>query len=289
MQAAEQTTAVASPVPMSAHRHVVVCGVDHLGERTIEELRLGDETVVAVAPAPDPEFERRHPDVRVVVGDFRHEATLRAAGVADAAAIVLTSGDDLANLHAALAAGAINERARIVIRLFDDELGQHIGVLLPRAIALSSSAIAAPAYVAAALNGEAGAVFELGGRTLVTHRTAQDRGGRGSAFLTIPIGRINPDGTAEPLPDADPGDTDLVVVEVRDHAPDGPDAAAGRRSLGIGPRFERLAGVPQEVRARLASPDRRLVRFAGTLFLIAAGSALVFQLAAGLTPLDAFG
>ncbi len=97
-----------------------------------------------MAPAPDPEFERRHPDVRVVVGDFRHEATLRAAGVADAAAIVLTSGDDLANLHAALAAGAINERARIVIRLFDDELGQHIGVLLPRAIALSSRLSIAP-------------------------------------------------------------------------------------------------------------------------------------------------
>nr|MBA2299988.1 NAD-binding protein [Chloroflexota bacterium] len=273
------------PASSSADRHVVICGIEHLGERTVEELLLGDETVVAITPAPDPEFERRHDAVRVVVGDFRHEATLRAAGVPMASSVVLTSSDDLANLHAALAVGALNPRARIVIRLFDDELGRHIERILPNAIALSSSAISAPAYVAAALDGEAGALFAMGGKTLLTHHTSTERGARGPARLVIPIARISPDRAAEPLPDADPADPGLIVVEVLDHAPPGHAASRGRAA----PRSGRLAGLPREVRARLASPDRRLVRFAGTMLLVAAGSAVFFALAAGLTPLDAFG
>ena len=92
--------------PADLQHHVIVCGIEHLGRGTIEELALGDDTVVAIAPAAgSPSSRSGHPGVPLVIGDFRREETLRAAGVADASAIDLMTGeDDLANLHAALAA-----------------------------------------------------------------------------------------------------------------------------------------------------------------------------------------
>ncbi len=38
------------PEPRSRHGHVIVCGLDHLGRRTIDELRRRDEEVVAIGP-----------------------------------------------------------------------------------------------------------------------------------------------------------------------------------------------------------------------------------------------
>ena len=81
---------------------VIVCGLNHLGLRTVQELRLRDEHVVLIAGQAD---EAIDPDelggIHVVRGDQRHERVLRAAGVPTAAAIVLTTDDDLGNLHAA--------------------------------------------------------------------------------------------------------------------------------------------------------------------------------------------
>ncbi len=298
-----------APVPgpgVGRHRHVVVCGVDHLGLRTIEELALGEETVVAVARDADPAWERDHPDVQLVVGDFRREETLTRAGVATAAAIVLTGEDDLGNLHGALAASAINPSIRIVLRLFDTELGGQIELILPNAVALSSSAIAAPAYVAAALDGEAGARFAFGDRVVTTRRASEPRDpSMGVPLSSVAIARLGVDRTVEPLPDADPSDDDLIVAETfegpatpdadrrsRGSSPDrsvGGVAGGGRAGWARGGSVAALARLPGSVRARIASPDQRLVRFASVILVLAIASALFFALTAGLSPLDAFG
>ena len=63
--------------PEPAHGHSVVCGVDHLGLRTIEELRLRDEEVVAIGPTADTEEWLAEHGVRLFVGDHgsrRHSA-----------------------------------------------------------------------------------------------------------------------------------------------------------------------------------------------------------------------
>jgi Trk K+ transport system NAD-binding subunit len=94
-----------SPAPLDHDRPpIVVCGVDHLGLRTIEELGIGEERVVAIGAHEDPAWATHHPDVRLVVGDARLEETLGQAGVPIAAAIVLTGDDDLGNLNIALEA-----------------------------------------------------------------------------------------------------------------------------------------------------------------------------------------
>ena len=110
-----------------ADEHVIVAGIDHLGLRTIEELRRRDEQVVAIAAegagAPPDATAAALTGVPLVRGDVRSEATLRAADITTATAIVFTADDDLGNVHAALAAQELRPGIRIVVRLFVQELG----------------------------------------------------------------------------------------------------------------------------------------------------------------------
>ena len=98
--------------------HVIVCGLDHLGLRTIDELRMRDEEVVGIGDSADVEDRLAGSGVRLVVGDLACHV-LSQADVETAGAIVLTGDDDLANVNAALAAVELNPRIRTVIRMFD--------------------------------------------------------------------------------------------------------------------------------------------------------------------------
>jgi Trk K+ transport system NAD-binding subunit len=282
---------------MPATGHVVVCGVDHLGVRTVDELRLRGESVIVVAASAERAADMGIHDARVVEGDHRLARVLAEAGVAAASAIVLTDNSDLGNLTAALAAQELNPGIRIVIRLFDAELGTHLQELFPSAVALSSSALAAPGFVTAALDGETGDQFELGGNVLTALPAATAIAGAARSPDTVPIARLRPDRTVEVLPGASDDPEGLIVLRIEDAA-----AAAARGAADDASRaaataarnasrrpapLERVAGIPAAVRARLAAPERRLVKFVLILVGLAAVSALYFGLTAGLSPLDA--
>jgi Trk K+ transport system NAD-binding subunit len=263
--------------------HVVVCGLDHLGLRTIDELRLRDEEVVAIGSSTDVEEALAANGVRLVVGDPRVSRVLREAGVETAAAIVLTGEGDLANLNAALAAVEVNPSIRIVIRMFDQGLGAHIPELFPDAVALSSSALAAPGFVSAAIDGETGSRFWLAGR-LVTSRQSNDPA-TGSRSITV--ARLNADRSVDMLPDVDPTEPGLIVIDVAAQDGDGgADAAAGPVASRQALR-SRSVGIAASIRARLSTPERRLVRFGAVLIALAIGSAVFFEVVAQLSPLDA--
>jgi Trk K+ transport system NAD-binding subunit len=263
--------------------HVIVCGLDHLGLRTVDELRLRDETVVAVGRTDDAEEHLTSLAVRLVVGDHRVPRVLREAGVEQAAVIVLTGDDDLGNLNTALAASELNPAIRVVIRMFDQELGSHIPDLFANGVALSSSALAAPGFVSAAIDGETGSRFALAGRLISTRRSGETPGGSRS----IAIGRLHPDRTVEILPEADATAPDLILIDIAEASDPAAlldDAQATRAAASTrGP----IARAVAAVRNRLSTPERRLVRFAAVLGGLALASALFFDVVAGLTPLDA--
>ena len=280
--------------------HIVVCSVSHVGLRTVVELRRWGETVVIVAPTAEGPADRGITDVRVVAGDFRLERVLRAAGVAHASAVVLAGDDDLGNLEAALAAEELQPGVRIVIRLFDSELGGHLELLFPNAIVLSSSSLAAPGFVSAAVDGDAGEQFAVAGKVL-TVRANPGRGAitgappiRAGADV-VPLARLHADRTVEILPDAPADEPGLLLIEVADPdaappPPAPPPVAPLRFFNAIRPRLtvrEQLTGLPGRIRDRLAAPERRFVRFAGILIGLAVISALYFLVTADLTPLDA--
>ncbi len=269
---------IGSPPPRG---HAVVCGLDHLGLRTIDELLLRDEEVVAIGETADAEEWLTEHGVRLVADDHRLTRVLRAAGVGDARVIVLTGGDDLGNLNTALAASELNPRIRVVIRMFDQELGAHIPELFPDAVALSSSALAAPGFVSAAIDGEAGSRFPLAGR-LVSSRHSSDPP---TAPRSVPIARLHADRTVEPLPDAVATEPDLILIDVAE--PDVSQSVTPSTSPAPGHRGGPLGRAWGGVRARLSTPEQRLLRFAAILLGLAVASAVFFEVVAELSPLDA--
>ncbi|MFE6282514.1 NAD-binding protein [Streptomyces sp. NPDC057877] len=66
------------------------------------------------------------------------EAVLADAGVERAAALALVYDDDETNIRAALTARRLNPRLRLVLRLYNRRLGQHIEDLLDQAAALAT-------------------------------------------------------------------------------------------------------------------------------------------------------
>ena len=272
---------------MPTSGHAVVCGLDHLGVRTIDELRARDETVVGIGASTDAEEHLADIGARLVVGDPRLTRVLREAEIETAAVIVLTGDDDLANLNAALAASELNPAIRIVIRMFDQELGSHIPDLFPDAVALSSSALAAPGFVSAAIDGETGTRFVLAGRVITSRESAD----AASSPDSVVIARLNADRSVGPLPDAAVTDPNLILIDVG--GPIDPDSDAplvppptprctarprpGRRGLGL----RAALGSP------FVSPEERLIRFGVALVVLAVVSAVFFEIVAGLSPLDA--
>ncbi|GHE33986.1 potassium transporter TrkA [Streptomyces cellulosae] len=155
--------------PSDASAHMVVCGDDGLAHRLAAELRgVYREQVVLVVPpsrlAPSQPMAGRAraasaalfgrmvtavnrgtggsddtlvPDERVMEAAEPTEAVLADAGVDRAAALALVYDDDETNIRAALTARRLNPRLRLVLRLYNRRLGQHIEELLDQAAELA--------------------------------------------------------------------------------------------------------------------------------------------------------
>lgn len=72
---------------------------------------------------------------RVLEAPELDEAVLAKADVREAAALALVHDHDETNIRAALAARRVNPRLRLVIRLYNRKLGQHLEELLDQAAA----------------------------------------------------------------------------------------------------------------------------------------------------------
>ncbi|WP_030618571.1 NAD-binding protein [Streptomyces sclerotialus] len=132
------------------------------------------------------------------------DETLTEAGVEEAGALALVYDDDETNIHAALRARRMNPRLRLVIRLYNRRLGQHLEELLDQAAAvvwsdtsdidasttvLSDADTVAPALTATAVAGTS-KVIEVDGLLLraVEHTpgaAASPRADRSLATLAL--------------------------------------------------------------------------------------------------------
>ncbi|QES47015.1 potassium transporter TrkA [Streptomyces venezuelae] len=202
---------------------MIVCGDDGLARRLAAELRdVYREPVTLVVPEarePQPAVGRRPGrvpgllarvpvagtrrartteqgpvrDLRVVETAEPDEAVLAAAGAAHAAALALVYEDDETNVRAALVARRLNPRLRLVIRLYNRRLGQHLEELLDQAAivaepgidlrgldasttVLSDADTAAPALAASAIAGTSKVVQADGLLLRAVERTPPGRG-----------------------------------------------------------------------------------------------------------------
>ena len=206
------------PPPPLAHpspgNHLIVCGDTPLAYRISRELtRRYNETVVIVVPDRTKNHGPRMSTLPRVTVLERPELTsnaLREAGVATARAAALVGWDDLANFHAALRAQELNADLRIVVGADNRRLGDHITALLRDCTVLSSSQLAGPALVEAALGDRAPSHVRLAGQTLHVAKRAEVAPDHVLCGLDIPD---DLEAAAQLIaPDQLNGDADLVFA-----------------------------------------------------------------------------
>ena len=90
-------------------------------------------------------------------------SVLEQAGVRQARAVIITTSDDLTNLDAAITARDLNLDAKIVIRLFDETLASKVAGAFAMPT-ISTSQVAAPAFIAAATGRKIYQGFQLAGQ-----------------------------------------------------------------------------------------------------------------------------
>ncbi|MFE1308649.1 NAD-binding protein [Streptomyces sp. NPDC058755] len=237
------------------------------------------------------------------------EAVLAEAGVERAAALALVHDDDETNIRAALTARRLNPRLRLVLRLYNRRLGQHIEELLDQAAALASGATAtdgaeasttvlsdadtaAPALAAAAV---AGTTKVVQTESLLLRAVERAPSGDGQiaapglctlALLSAPgrdpAGADGSDGGREQEPVLLPDDEEVrqaagraAVVLEQVSSFGGPEAAAAGRGMGVVPPLASL--FSRRLRWSLAGLVGCVVALAVALWLVT-----------GIHPLGAF-
>jgi len=157
--------------------HTILIGLGHLGFRVVSQLHAMEEPVVVIELNPDADLINavRVMKIPIIQEDASREAALTAAGVQRARTIILCTQDDALNLRIAVKARSLNPQLRVVTRIFDDDfavsLQEQFGFQ-----ALSATAMAAPAFAAAAAGAD------------VTRPVTVEGQGFSLARLTIPQG-----------------------------------------------------------------------------------------------------
>jgi Trk K+ transport system NAD-binding subunit len=134
-------------------RHIIVCGLGHVGIRVVRELvALGEDNIVIIER--DPQLSRveecKAYGIPVVQGDALLTETLRDAGVQRAEAYIVCTNDDLLNLQIAMTVRDVSPDIRLVVRMFNDAFGRQLGEQLGFDNVFSASALAAPIFAGAA-------------------------------------------------------------------------------------------------------------------------------------------
>ena len=168
---------------------VLVCGLGHTGYRVVKALQALGRPVVALDFEPGRLAERlEEMQVPVFYGDFRRTAILEKAGICSVEAIILCAEDGMANFETALRARESAPGVRVIIRIFEEPLGTQLQQAFDIDAVYSTSALAAPAFVAAALNIHLTQSVALGDQVYVIARMTIETL---SGLSRDPIDRLN--------------------------------------------------------------------------------------------------
>ena len=252
----------------TVERRYIVCGGSTLAFRLVKELQgLPDSHVTVVIRAAFAEADapmESLDDVDTVLTEHFDADVLTRARVADCQAIAFTDQDDIGNLDAALLARELAPDVRIVTRMFDEVLAESVHELVADCAVLSATAVAAPAFVAAAVGRDAAIPLRLFGRSVFVAERDQTRAEDVLCGLAVTTGGGEP----RVLP-AVSEDADLVLsAAVAGGDPEPP----ARTNVHRQARRRALLGLLSVVGKRL-----RLV-FAVLLIVIVIGTVTVTEL-----------
>ena len=145
--------------------HTVLIGLGAVGMRVLEGLLARGQEVVVVEREESNRYlnQARGLGVRVVIGDATLPTTLELVNLSSASAVAILTSDDLTNIETGLAVrdrlGARWFDVPIVLRVFDRALGHRVQKSFEFHHVWSTSAIAAPWFIGAALGLDVLATF----------------------------------------------------------------------------------------------------------------------------------
>ena len=148
----ERRNAWEEAVASTYRNHIIVMGIGHVGTRVIRALvEMGSE-VVSIDLQAESELgeELGSLHVPLILGDGRLPATLEKAGLRYAEALIVCTANDFLNLEVCVRAREMNPKMRIVVRMWDTQLSNHLKRSL-NAETISASDLSAPAFAGSAV------------------------------------------------------------------------------------------------------------------------------------------
>ena len=163
----------------SLSNHIILVGFGKLGYRVFGLLRHLGEPVLVIERDPQNRFleELRRDGCPLIVGDARDEGLLVEANLAKARSVIIATNHDLANLEIALDARRLKPGVNIVMRMFDQNMADKIREGFDLHLAMSQSAMSAPAFAMAAVDPSIVNSFVVGEELIVLQRWTVSSGG----------------------------------------------------------------------------------------------------------------
>src|SRR4030088_1255998 len=212
--------------------HVIVCGLHSVGLRIVEQLNLSGVPAVVIDDDPDMRLVRELTGWGVphLAGSPRSAATLTAAGLPGAAALICVLEDDLHTLETVLLTRELRADVRVVVQLANPAVGRALAEV--DVSVLDVAGLSAPAIAEACLQSGTQEIALDGERFLAAQTTAPR-----TATLRDLYGALAPGAV---LPAAG---GDVVVGPGRDHTV----ARGDRVTLFATPEELRAAGISAQV------------------------------------------
>ena len=251
---------------------MIVCGLEGVGLRTVEQLRVAEVPVVVLDDDPSARMAALVeswgcPHMR---SDGDPAAQLRAAGLAGARAVVCTQASDLRNVEMALMVRDMREDISVVVHLDNPTVGRAVEAATGPGSALDVAGLFAPSVVDACM-GRTSYDVMLGEELFVAAEVAVTETGTLRTLFgdLAPVGIITVEG-------------ELVVCPGRDH-----EVQEGDRVTVLG-KPEDLGGAgvaatKTSVRPQgIGRPTRRLIRRVSRTLAEEADRALIVTLMLGV-------
>lgn len=137
------------------HNHYIVCGLGGLGMKIVRELHEIGYEVVAIESDPNNRFlhTARSLGVPIIIEDASIAATLKAANIEKAEALLAATNKDMVNVEIALTAKAVVAKLPVVVRSQEPQFAQSVQEVFDFESVLCPTELASYSFAAAALGG----------------------------------------------------------------------------------------------------------------------------------------
>jgi Trk K+ transport system NAD-binding subunit len=135
--------------------HYIVCGLGGIGVQIVNQLHSHGHEVVVIEHDPNNRFLSivRSLGIPVIQADASLSATLTAANVQRAEALLAVTSDDTLNLEIALSAKSLAAKLPVVVRNQDPQFSRMVQQVFEFEAVLCPAELATPSFAAAALGG----------------------------------------------------------------------------------------------------------------------------------------